>query len=286
MPYTITEIGGRSMRIGSNFERRYERTFRILTDDPLADGLLVYQSLGLTPGMPYQSQRSQDLYAWITDIDITEETSSEDHIEWTAKVQYGPWEPQNEDPRLNPPEVDLSFVEFEELVVKDAETGEPIVNSAGDLYADPPVMRDGARAVLTVKRNEPNYSLALASTYANTVNASALQIGDIGFGPKQVLAKPIVAQRAFNSFAGFYWPTTYQFHLRITDTWQAKLLDRGFRRLVSGERLQICNDDGHPVTEPAFLDGAGQPLDVGDDGVFLTFDQYPLRDFSVFNGLF
>lgn len=286
MAIDFKEIPGRSLKVGHDFQRRYERTFRAVTTDPFVDPQAVYLALGLYPGTPYRTAGALDLFAWVTDVEVSEETASEDGREWTIKVSYGPWEPQAEDPRNNPPEVDLSFVEFEEPVTNDAETGDAVINSAGDLFADPPIMRDQSRVVLTVKRNEPNYSLALAVNYANVTNAAPFRVGDVTFPAKALLCKPIVATRNFHSNCGWYWPTTYQFHGRVVDTWAKQVLDRGFRRLVSGTRKLILNDDCHPVSEPAFLNGSGQPLAVGASPVVLTYDAYPVRDFSVFDGLF
>lgn len=286
MAFTITEIFGRSFRIGADFQRNYARKFRVLTDDPQIDGFQVYLALGLPIGAHYQSALRSDLFAWVKSVSVDEEASGQDGIEWIVSVDYGPWEPQNEDPRLNPPEVGITFVEFEEVVTEDVESGDPVANSAGDPYADPPVMRDNTRAIITVRRNEPNYSISLASNYRNVVNAGAFTIGDLTFPPKTILCKPITADRAFHSNAGFYWPTTYVFHLELQHTWRRELLDRGFRRYhVDGNKL-IVGPDNHPVTEPALLDGSGQPLDPGAPPVVRTFDVYESRDFSVFNGLF
>lgn len=285
MAIDFKPIDGRAFSVDESWQRSHTRRFRAITDDPLIDGLQIYRALGLFIGMPYVAGSSVDCQSWVKSVKVDEVTDA-DGREWEVHVEYGPWVPQAEDPRENPTEVDLNFVEFEEPLAKDAETGAAVVNSAGDLYADPPLTRDSARAVLTVRRNEANYSLALGVSYANVVNDAAFTIGDLTFGPRQILCKPIVANRAFHSTCGFYWPTTYVFHMRVADTWEAKLLDRGFRRLVSGTRKLITNDDGSFPTEPPFLNGSGQPLAVGSPPVFRTFNKFPKADFSVFDGLF
>jgi hypothetical protein len=285
MPLDIQEIEGRSLSVAQDWQRHYERKFRVIADDPLIDPWAVYMAVGLRIGTVYATRDRIDYGAWVTGVKVDQE-SAEDGLEWVVAVSYGPWEPKAEDPRNDPPEVDVSFVEFEEVSPFDALTGRAIVNSAGDPFADPPLTRDNARVVLTVKRNEPNYSIGLATLYANTVNAAPFVIGDVTFPAKGILSKPIVTSRAFHADVGFYWPTTYVFHCQLDRTWQREVLDRGFRRLVAGPKLVPITVDGHPCTEPSFLNGAGQALAVGAPPVVLLYDTYPTRDFSVFNGLF
>ena len=108
-------------------------------------------------------------------------------------------------------------------------------------------------------------------------------VGDIVFLSRAMLAKPIRGTRQFAPLIGWYWRLTYQFHLNVIDTFTAKILDRGFRK-ANGR--MILGPDGRPPTEPALLDGSGNPLAIGGTPVFREFQIYPGRNFSVFNGLF
>lgn len=286
MSVTVNELPGRKYKEGADFSRRYERRFQAITSAKTVGAIAVRDAVKAITGpigsSYYVSGSEFDLFSWLVDLDISEETSHPDGTYWIATASYGPWEYRNENPTLNPTEVELDFVEFNQVAAYDAD-GHAIRNSAGDPFTDPPVEREHCRAILTVTKNEYVYSLGFAGTYANTVNDADFTVGDIIFPARTMLAKPIRGTRQFAPLIGWYWRNTYQFHLNLIDTFTAKILDRGFRK-ASGKL--ILGPDNHPPTEPALLDGSGNPLAIGGTPVFLEFGIYPERDFSAFSGLF
>ena len=81
--------------------------------------------------------------------------------------------------------------------------------------------------------------------------------------------------------AGNYWVVEWTIEYN-PDTWQAKILNQGYRQIVSGVRRNILID-GAPATAPVPLDSSGVALVPPVDSsniVVLAFDIYPAINFG------
>lgn len=283
-------------------ERTYTRTFRVETTSPETGPRAVIAALGVAKGTTYAYGLEADPGAVCLSIDVS--PSSDDGCSWQATVQYGPWPasgPVAENPLLQPPDISFSHREFEVPVERDR-LGNPIVNSAGDMF-NPTATRDDSRLLISIARNEATAPLALMAAIRNTVNQSEVVIPGIGtFAPRTLKA---IAPQATLSWhpdvPGFaYWKVTYQFEVNtdevfasdgttlIAQGWDTVLLDVGFRYLEEDDEVftrKLVMVDGEPAQDPVPLDGEGQVLDPNADPHYLAYRVYREVDTAALLGL-
>lgn len=269
---------GRSSSHDETFQRTYTRLFRVLTDDPHTGGFAVRAALGFTVGAQYQvgtpgtdPWAESDTGAFCTAIRAE---CVEDGCEWTVTAEYGPWTPKNENPLLDPEELEYGGAQFERVIDFDI-NGDPICNSAGDWF-DPPVTIDDSRPTFTVTRNEGTFDRARARQMRDKLNAALFY----DYAPGTVKCGFITGQRLWHAAIGFYYKVRYPFDVN-EDGWDRTILDQGYRYLSGSQRKQILVD-GSPATSPVPLDGAGGQLAVGGTPVGLAFTLYESADFSTF----
>lgn len=181
--------------------------------------------------------------------------------------------------------------------VEEDVTGNPIVNSAGDPFDQPPSITDRYWQ-LTVTRNEPYFNLTTSVTYQNKVNSDTVYLQGVGAGKLTagqmfcvsiLPVGPIDLTDNFVSIAYTFWIRESGFQLRR--------LDLGYRQHLDSEDKSkpITDENGDDITVPVLLDGSGAPYDetvvgVGtpagatlDDtgtGVFLTYNVYDSVNFG------
>ncbi|MFO0960850.1 MAG: hypothetical protein U0800_26000 [Isosphaeraceae bacterium] len=277
---TVDYIAAGAGSVGPDFVRRYTRGARVqfASGEPSGPKLAILAS-GFAIGASYATGEAgeADFFSFCIGIDARVEVEDVKGA-YLVTAQYGPWEPCGEDPTLNPVEVEIDHADFERIVDEDVESGEAIVNSAGDPF-DPPVTADDSRMILTFTRNEQDYDANLADEVRDTLNAGGWR----RFGEGTVKAKAPKATRLFHPLIGWYWRVTYTFHVN-RDGWDRKILDAGMRQKASGGgQSVILSKDKMPVSTPVPLDGSGHPLPDGSDPEWLTFRVYRRIDFSIFN---
>lgn len=278
--------------VDANFLRTYKREFIVQTDNPLvgckAVALAFSRATGIGIGTPYFIG-AWDPIANIGDFyheadpgsfcrSLIPKVFSADGANWKVSIEYGPWDPRIEENPLDKKlELEWDWVQFEKIADVDRD-GKAVVNSAGD-YFDPPIVMDDSRPILRIVRNEPDFSMAYASDYRDSINDGPWY----GYPAYTVKCTSITAKLEYSmNIPGdnkWYWTLTYVFHLN-PDGWDKEVLDQGLRS--SGGEPIIKG--GVPATSPVLLDGAGEPAASGADASYLKFGIYKTRDFvSAFN---
>lgn len=270
------EIDGRGGAIDVELQGTYTRVFQVITDNPLDGPLSAMSAIGIRRGDVYFNGQELDPNAFATDIRADPAGDADDARQWVVTVDYGPLPPRQDNPLDEPPEVEWGFAQFEEVCDQDV-FGVAILNSAGD-YFDPPVVRDDSRTVLTVTRNEADFSARLAADHRDRINAAPF----FGQARHCVKCSSITGTRQFVAGLGFYWKVRYEFHFDDR-TFHKTILNQGLREKVAVVRKQIMIDQELPASSPVLLDSTGRALPPGGTPVYRTFQVYREADFSIFN---
>lgn len=279
---------GRTGEIAADFSHTYARMWQVVFEGPtarfagpLSAMALVSTMAGVSVGSPYVTSFESDPYSFLRKFSAKDDGES-DGLGFFVGLDYGPWEPQSEDPTENPAEVDVDHSRQERIVDEDVVDGGALLNSAEDPF-DPPIVADDSRLVLTITRNEYRFNPLLADAVRDTINIADCKIAGTIYRALTLKALAPKASRQFHPRIGFYARVTYQFESN-RDTWKGRTLDCGMRKLVAGERKAIFTKEGLPVGSPVLLDGTGLPLDPPDaDPVYLVHNKYLPIDFSIFN---
>ena len=281
-------------------QRTYTRTFIVtLGDFRYGPGVAIqsiYHKFGVEPGAVYVRDFESDTEAYCTSVKAG--LAGDDPNAWRVVATYQTLDPDAvelfEDPIQTPIKINWSSATFEKIVdrtIADGSyaNGRAIVNSAGDPF-DPPVTRDDSRPVLTVVRNELAFDNDYAESFRDHVNASTWN----GYAARTVKIASITADLSWSPVVlalyptsrGYYWTTTYVFHID-TATWDKKILDAGYHTKTGGTKGRIILDDGSSPAQPVPLDGSGAtaaPDNSGNIvGVYLPFQVYEAANFAALN---
>lgn len=273
MSTTLKEeiLSGRTAR-NSKGARTYTRKFRVISNDK-NDGPF---EVGSTSGLPLIGDpHPEDANAFCIDL-VPENT--EPYAGWTVSAAYSDERQIDNDPTNDEAEISWGSEQFQKVAVFDL-SGNLILNSAGDPF-DPPAMMDDSRRVVTVSKNlavVPSWIL----DYQDAVNNDTFTIDglSIGVGKAKMQSVTVGPKQRRNSTV--FRIVNFTIHLQ-RDGWLLDILDAGFRRIVSGGRENIRNQDGELITAPVPLNGAGQPIanPTVSNCVFRSFSVYKTRAFS------
>ena len=169
--------------------------------------------------------------------------------------------------------------------------GAPIVNSAHKTF-DPPIEVDYTRLLITITRMHAVFPTNLL-VFQDTVNKHPFRFNINGFQmavPKfSSKVQGITGSPQWQGRRRF-WRVEYVCEVDLYRGWRIDILDRGKTQLVQdnttsawGDQL-ILDDKGHPVNEPALLNGEGRPSREAANpsaqvGAYLRYAVYPERDF-------
>jgi hypothetical protein len=140
-----------------------------------------------------------------------------------------------------------------------------------------------SRLTISVTRNEATFPASFALLFANSINNAAWN----GFAKWTVKCNGITADKQFEESQIFY-SVTYEFEVR-SDDWRLKVYDAGLEQVDPDDAtrtVKIKDKEGNPITEPRFLDGAGEVLPINadeSDYVQLYFNGYPEEAFALLN---
>lgn len=185
------------------------------------------------------------------------------------------------DPTERPPVLRIGSQEYEEVMLHDAIElidGEPkpVWNAARSRPVPPPTKPRTFR-VITLEKNEPLFSEDFTHGFENTVNEKAWR----GYAAKTVLCKSITADADFEGRWDF-WRVTYVFHVN-KEGWMYKMLNEGPTYLDANGKITRFRDEttsgGLGEVRPLKLDGT--PLEAGGKPVYLEFNRFTKRDFSL-----
>ncbi len=172
------------------------------------------------------------------------------------------------------------------------QNGQPIVNSAHKAF-DPPVEVDYTRLLLTVTRLHKDFPTNLLH-FQDSVNKFPFDFNINGFqffAPAfSVKLQGITGSAQWQDKVRF-WRVDYVCEVDAYRGWRIDILDRGKTQLVQNNQTQmwedqlILDDKGHPINEPALLNGEGQPSRQMANastqvGAYLRYAVYPEKDFK------
>jgi hypothetical protein len=276
--------GSRTANKDAMWRRKYKRTWRVITNDPTDEGPLILGASDPTTGVHVAyignsyapTSANRDYGAFVQSLDAQEE--NEDGLSWLVTAEYGPY-----DAGLfgaNPVEWPVKVVfkgQMREQIIYYDQAGNPLVNSAGEPWADP-VTIDDPRFSLVVTRNESISSFALNTsyTYGGTLNLNAWN-GITALWAKMGIIDTGEPTYDSNSQT-YYYVVTYPIEIN-RNGWARKVLDRGFNYVSGGSLLPILVN-GQKPDDPQLLDGSGGILAHGGTPVSITSDVVPQVDWS------
>lgn len=179
------------------------------------------------------------------------------------------------DPLADPAEIEWETYDEIRQVHLDNE-GRPLVNTAGSPIRD--LTEPWSSWVINVRKKVgtvPRWIL----NYGNAVNSDSVRVDGVTFGPRELRLKRIHLGGYSEQDETRFRYLTMQLH-HNPKTWDRFILNRGLyeveekrvgRRQTTGlgafvkTLVPILNDDGHPITEPQFLDEDGRRPRVLDE---------------------
>jgi hypothetical protein len=261
--------------LGEVLNRRYTRTFWIVTDSVLDDGLIIGNTFGVPKvGDTYKYVNSMDKLATCVNVQIKQHPDNKFLWELTASYDTSRFFDLVQNNPLNvPPEISWDGAEYNRVMVRDS-LGVPAVNSSKEWF-DPPIEEEDSRTVLTIVRNEATFNENLAIAYRNACNSDVFC--NLAVLPRQAQIKKFSGRRAID--AGMvYWTVTYEIHFR-RETFDLFVLDQGFRDI--DKKLFRDPIDFTPLSNATLLNGRGRRLtdattnlvgNVGINDLIITID--------------
>lgn len=180
----------------------------------------------------------------------------------------------------------------DDFLTSELANGKPIVNSAHKAF-DPPVEVDYTRLLLTVTRLHNKFPSDLMS-YQDCVNKKAIRFNINGFemfAPAFTVKLQGITGSAQWQEKRRFWRVDYVCEVDFYRGWRVDILDRGKTQLVQNNETKVWEDQlildekGHPINEPALLNGEGRPSretanESTQVGAYLRYAVYPERDFK------
>lgn len=205
-------------RLSRNTEghRTYTITHLVDTGDSRLGPAAAIQCPGLPlPGSVWIIDDDVDLWAFCTqEAEVTPRVKAEPNVyhEVTQKFSTRPrdrcQEQQFEDPLLEPPKIRIGTVKYTEEASEDR-FGNPIDNSAFELFRGALVEFDANRPVVTITRNYPIHGAEIWSPMINTLNDATLW----GFPARCIKLSDVTAEQNWYGTCQSYWTITYEFDI-------------------------------------------------------------------------
>lgn len=264
----------RSGDITASRARTYTICYKVTTDNVLTGPHAVLNA----PSLP----ALWATYSCFGDVDSTAhliakhaEEVDESGLQWEVTCQYASDQIEiKDDPTDQPVKYSLNWAQFERVVEKDND-GNPIVNTIGDIFTDPPYKQDDSRPILVAKRNlaAPLDTQTMAD-YKDAVNSDDFQ----GANPGEAKIKNITCGDLAVLNGVQYYPTTFEIEYN-PDGWQPEILNRGHRARKSGfdPIVDLPSKDIRNLNEDGTLAGPS------DDPYYIQFNTFKVRPFSVLN---
>lgn len=274
-------------------QRTYKRKFRVETDSRDDGPVTIRLATTGAPPVPlvprigskyFVTSTEQDAGSFCSNVATDFEDLTPLGLSWILTFDYAPFDFSlfGNDPTAWPILITFGSAKYERIVTVDQD-GNPILNSAGDPF-ESPVTIDESRSIITVQRNElvkyvegtGGFNPLLAELYRDTVNNELWN----GFEAKTVKCSSITtgAPQYDSNNEVWYYQVTYVFEID-RDAWTKRLLDQGYNVISAGVRKPYLLG-GQKPEEPILLNGSGAFTTTPH---FLSYEGYPLRDFSIFN---
>jgi hypothetical protein len=175
-----------------------------------------------------------------------------------------------------PPWEEPSVISYDSLFIERAavvdKAGAQIKNSAGDSFDPQPVFQL-ARPIIRVSMARETFNPSTVTSLVNTLNSSSQTIDGVAYAAKKLKMNKISAAKTYYIETPYY---NVEYEIEglandVNDTFKLKLLDNGFRSIVSGVVTLDVDAEGNPPTVPCLLDGAGAKTTTP---TFLEFEIY------------
>jgi len=197
----------------------------------------------------------------------------------------------NQDPTLEPPKIAWERENIKQSLQTSVEgaDGLGLMNSAQDPFVPSPEF-DISVPVLTMTRNETNYSASLATAYAYALNNAPFLGAPVGAAQSMAPTAEEIFKGTFN-----YWKVNYKIRFAVIKPdgtwlkWQPRILDQGYNQWIKEDgvwhyREIIDPKTSRQVTTPKLLDGAGKLKVANSLGYitpfFLNYNIYKYVDMS------
>lgn len=270
--------GGRDLT-----SRRYQRRFRVITDNVNDD-----ESLVLSAGPQLGESHPSDIFATCKSLEADIEDDASD-VRWILTAEYDrqPEPEQQETEDGNPLDLkwtmDGSSVDREIPTEVDA-LGNPVVDSAGQPLRD--LTLPHADYTFSLSGNIAVLDLNQISSFRNKVNNAAL----FSALAETTRISRFAFQTKRHPEIGLYFPVTFEFAIR-EGGWDEELLDQGFYELDSSGNpklivIDALDENGNVVDqftppEPVPLDGTGhRDTNNPPTGATVPFQRFIAADFS------
>lgn len=166
--------------------------------------------------------------------------------------------------------------ESESVAITKDRNGVAITNSAGQPF-DEPIFRDRPITTFVVRRYYDSLVAIdkLNAYYDETVNSDpvlARSIGEARYVGTET-GEPVVEG------SSVYWVGLTKVRTR-KGGWKLNLIDRGWKEKRDGKVFNIEDENGLPIVEPVFLDGAGKKIVEGGTPGTITKEIYTPKAYA------
>lgn len=275
-----TKDGGRSSSRVRNDDgstsKRASRLFFVTTDDE-SDGP---EAAELATGVPNLGD------ALPTDSDrrcreLSVKQLGTDGLHFMVTASYDNTTPEDaapDNPLDRAPVVSFSFSRSTIQVFRDRD-GNPIQNSAGDLFTTP-IEKDVSDLVWSIVRNEAGVTTEQIEKYQDALNSDTIH----GHAPETLRMLSMRGVEREENGVEFV-EMSYAVGVRL-DKWSSKILDQGVREKKTNagglvlETRAIVDEAGYEVSAPVLLNGSGEVLAEGATPTLLEFDLYKSAAFG------
>lgn len=258
----------------------HSRTWLVETDDRTDDVDVVSTATGLPA---YADAHPANAAAYANEISYKLATAQSDEL-WHVTATYTTERDLSSDPGSDEVLVTWDSEIYQEALFQDVDEN-AITNSAGDYFIDPVPTRDAAYLIAKVSANVTSVP-AWVLLMQNAVNENQIEVGGLQVAAGLAKLQRISIGQRENRNSQTFYPLSFELHIK-REGWRLEPLDAGFRKLDGADRVNIEDGGGSEVNQPVLLDGAGAELASPgpETAVFLDFEIYPERDFTVMPGI-
>ena len=264
----------------SNYrESEINETYYIKYDEIVADANEAIRHCGFIVG----AQHPNNVWFSLGNIDADAISGQE----WIIALTY------NTD-QTNDNQSDIDFKTdvrhgkwtFNRVVTQDKETGQPIVNTAGEAF-DSPIIEEVACPVLSVTRRRTSPEMNLLEL-VGSINSTAFTLVGVDIPKYCAQLSDYTIERGQDQDGNGFYIQTFEFKLNYSKSkvtgetigFKAEVANVGFRVSKGTDKYANITYEGQPVTAPAFLN---------EDGTRGTstpnYLQFVINDLSNFSSL-
>lgn len=269
----IPESRQASNRLGV---RTYTEVHRLTTDSKTDSAYTI----GSNPNLPLIGQsHSDDPLAWCNQLDVQ---CTDGYAGWTVTATYSSEFELNDNPLNEPARVRFDGEKYQVVADQDQD-GAAILNSAGDYFYDPAVMRDKTGLTISISKNlytVPSYVLSLP----DAVNSSTFTIRGVSFSARQAKVDRVSISDTLERNGISFITLNIDIQCRA-ETWDIQPLQAGYTYLKDGVPVRATNEgDGSFCTVPVLLNSAGEKIEnpLPSQAEYGSFRVYPEIDFNTY----